>query len=264
MISVIIPLYNAAATIDKALHSVVSQTVGEFEIIVINDGSTDHSLERVNIFRQNHPGTRIMIVDKKHEGVSVARNIGLHIANGEYIAFLDADDEWFSDKTRKQLNILSVENDIAFIGCMPNTFLKKKLRNRHGIQKRIKAEELLFNNFFITSSVLMKRYVFETVGFFEPGKLYGEDRHYFLRVANRFSCLLIHEPLVVYGNGKRGFGQRGLSRNLLQMEIAEIRNIVFAHKVLGLPLFKCSQAIAFSVLKFFRRVFISLPDIIFS
>jgi glycosyltransferase involved in cell wall biosynthesis len=260
MISVIIPVYNAEDTIYNALSSIRYQTWGEFEIIIINDGSTDTSFEEIIRFKKNHADLKIMVIDKMHEGVSATRNMGLKIAEGDYIAFLDADDEWHPQKTIKQLAVFNQVSEASFVGC---TFKPSLSKNSEHL-KKIKSKDLLFKNFFIMSSVLMKRKVFETVGFFEPAKLRGEDHHYFLRTTQSFSCIALNEQLVTYGNGKRGFGQNGLSGNLMKMEISELQNLVYAHKVLKLPLFTCCNAILFSIAKFIRRVIISLPDMITS
>ncbi|HEY2725575.1 MAG TPA: glycosyltransferase family A protein, partial [Parafilimonas sp.] len=223
------------------------------------DGSTDNSLEEIIRFKKNHSDLKITVIDKMHEGVSATRNIGLKIAKGDYIAFLDADDEWHPEKTIKQLAVFNQVSEASFVGC---TF-KPSLKNSE-YSKKIKPKDLLFKNLFVMSSVLMKRKVFETVGFFEPKKLRGEDYHYFLRTTQSFSCIALDEQLVNYGHGKRGFGQRGLSGNLIKMEMAELQNLVYAHKVLKLPLFTCCNAILFSIVKFIRRVIICLPDMVTS
>src|SRR5436305_14371620 len=99
IISVIIPVYNAEYTIYSALNSIKRQTEGRFEIIVVNDGSTDNSLDAIYAFKKTNTHLNIIVIDKSHEGVSATRNIGLQLASGTYIAFLDADDEWHPEKT---------------------------------------------------------------------------------------------------------------------------------------------------------------------
>jgi len=256
IISVIIPVYNAGHTITAALNSIVHQTEGKFEIIVVNDGSTDDSITQVYLFKKLHPELQITIIDKKHEGVSATRNTGLRIATGDYIAFLDADDEWHAEKTIKQLAILNETPDTDFVGCLYKPFPKHSMQKKPASLKNVSAKDLLFKNFFQTSTVIMKRKVFETVGYFERSRSHAEERHYFLRTSTLFSCILINENLINYGNGKRAFGQNGLSGNLWQMEIGELKNLVYAYKELNMPLFTCSSAIIFSVMKFARRLMI--------
>lgn len=255
MISVIIPVFNAEQTIIAALNSIMIQTEGCFEIIVINDGSTDNSLKQILSFKLNYPQTNIVIIDKKHEGVSATRNMGLKLATGNYIAFLDADDEWHPEKTTKQLSVFKNTAEADFIGCL------YKPKHDHSLKKNntlvpVKSKDLLFNHFFQTSTVVMKKHVFDSIGYFEKSKSFGEERHYFLRVSTLFSCLLLNEKLINYGSGKRGFGQSGLSANIFQLEAGELKNLIYAYKVLNMPLFICCNAIIFSIAKFIRRLYI--------
>ena len=90
MISVVIPLYNKERYIERAVYSVLSQTFQQFEIVIVNDGSTDGSVSVIE--RMNNP--LIRLIHQKNGGVSAARNRGIEEARFEYIAFLDADDEW--------------------------------------------------------------------------------------------------------------------------------------------------------------------------
>ena len=254
IISVIIPMYNAENTIAAALNSISNQTEGKFEVIVVNDGSTDNSIVEVYAFRKTHPELYITIIDKPHEGVSATRNTGLRIATGNYIAFLDADDEWHPEKTIKQLAVLNETPHADIVGCLHKPSVKRSPAKNFASLKHIASKDMLFKNFFQTSTILMKRKVFETTGYFERSISYGEERRYLLQASTIFSCVLMNVNLINYGNGKRGFGQSGLSGNIIQMEMGELKNLVYAYKVLGLPLFTCCNAIFFSLVKFMRRL----------
>jgi glycosyltransferase involved in cell wall biosynthesis len=254
LISVIIPVYNAENTIYAALESVSNQTKGRFEIIVVNDGSTDNSAAEIYAFKKAHAELLITIIDKPHEGVSATRNKGLRIATGNYIAFLDADDEWHPDKTIKQLAVLNETNDVDVVGCLYKPLIQRRSFKKVAALKPIASKDMLFKNCFQTSTIIMKRKVFEINGYFERSISYGEERRYFLQASKMFSCMLMNENLINYGNGKRAFGQSGLSANLFQMEIDELKNLVYAYRVLELPLFACCNAIVFSLIKFVRRL----------
>lgn len=91
MISVVIPLYNKAHTIVNTLNTVFAQTFQDFEVVIVNDGSTDNSVE---VIQQHFNDPRIRIIHQKNAGVSAARNKGILESRGEWISFLDGDDEW--------------------------------------------------------------------------------------------------------------------------------------------------------------------------
>lgn len=105
-------MFNAENTIIEALDSVKNQTVGpeNFEIIVIDDGSTDKSVKLVENYIQANPELNILLMNQENKGVSSARNMGLMSSEGDYIAFLDADDVWLPEKTEKQIEYLRNEN----------------------------------------------------------------------------------------------------------------------------------------------------------
>ena len=125
-VSVIIPVYNAGDTIGAALESVACQQAGEFEIIIVNDGSTDNSIDEIYAFKKAHPELRVTIIDKQHEGVSATRNVGLRIASGNYIAFLDADDVWYPEKTLKQLPLFSQIKNAIRVAYYKTRFVLEK------------------------------------------------------------------------------------------------------------------------------------------
>ncbi len=103
MVSVVIPVFNCSAFIEETLDSVASQGIGDIEVIAVNDGSTDDSAEKIKNY-VNPGGLDIKLVDNHHEkGVAGARNTGIDLALGDYIAFVDADDKWVNDKLSKQL-----------------------------------------------------------------------------------------------------------------------------------------------------------------
>lgn len=111
MFSVIIPLYNKESQIKKTLESVLNQTFKDFEIVIVNDGSIDKSIEVVESFDDN----RIRIINQNNSGVSQARNRGIIEANRKWIAFLDADDLWKPNKLEKYSKIINDNIDLEWL-----------------------------------------------------------------------------------------------------------------------------------------------------
>lgn len=111
-VSVIIPAYNSAWCVCKAIDSVLAQSFGDFEIIVVNDGSTDSTLEVLLKY-----GDAIRVINQRNGGMSNARNAGIQAARGEYLAFLDSDDWWLPGKLHKQVELLDTKPEIGFCSC---------------------------------------------------------------------------------------------------------------------------------------------------
>ena len=246
-------MYNSAATIVRCLNSVINQTYdGEIEIIIINDGSEDNSKNIVDEFIKEHKEFKIHLINKVNGGVSSARNVGLQIAKGNYIALLDSDDEWFLDKLEKQINLFLCEKKYSFFGCLiyePNNKLKGKI-------KKISLEQLVIKNYFQPSTVIFKKDILSKIGLFDEAQKYAEEGNYFMRIANSYHCGLLYEQLVLYDQGKPGFGFSGLSANLFEMEKGELKNLSFAYKKNYISFLRYLVAVIFSIIKYFRRVFI--------
>ena len=253
MVSVIIPMYNAENTIATCINSVLNQTYkGEIEIIIINDGSKDNSKLIVEeLINNNLKNINIKLINKNNGGVSTARNAGLALAKGKYIALLDSDDEWLSEKLEKQLKVFSDDRGISFIGGLiyKPTIIKQEIIE-------ITVSKLIFKNYFQPSTVMFKKEVVDKVGFFDESQKYAEEGNYFMRIANLFNCVLLNEQLVNYGQGKVGFGVSGLSANLKEMEKGELRNLKFAYLQNYISFFTYFIAINFSILKYIRRILI--------
>jgi glycosyltransferase involved in cell wall biosynthesis len=203
-IAVIIPTYNRAALVTRAIESVLAQTYTNYELVVVDDGSEDNTLEIV----KQYSGCRYVRVE--HSGLpSVVRNAGVRSTDTPYVAFLDSDDEWLPDKLAVQTEILESDPDVGLV-CS-NAFLteggdpeKRELYLKHGQGKSGRIlKELIRDNFIITSTVLMRRDTFErSGGFCEDPKLQAvEDYDLWLRLDPRSSIRYIPDPLAVYRKG---------------------------------------------------------------
>lgn len=203
-VSVIIPTYNRAELLAQALESVSAQTFQDYEIIVVDDGSEDETRQAIE-----ETGIAVKYVRIEHSGLAaVARNKGIEIAQGQYIAFLDSDDQWLPEKLARQVQVLE-NNPNAGLVCS-NTFVsdeghvnaekrKPLLDIGQGVSGRV-FDALLKNNFIATSTVVIRREILETVGRFDESTNlhYSEDYDLWLRVAEQTEIAYLDEPLVIY------------------------------------------------------------------
>lgn len=230
MISVIIPVYNAEKSIEKSLNSIKNQTWnGEFEIIIVDDGSTDQSRNIIESFIQKNPNLNITLISQENGGVSKARNSGLKISTGEFIALLDSDDEWLPEKTATQMNILTDEHhEIDFLTSLWND---EKISFPYRISSENKLVEITLKKLLLkvtgqTSTAIFRRKVLKNTGFFDEDQRYSEDANFWMRISENNKMYLLPEKLAIAGEGKKSFGYSGLSANLQEMEKGIQKNIL--------------------------------------
>ncbi|MDC7689657.1 glycosyltransferase family 2 protein [Vogesella indigofera] len=245
-ISVVIPCYNSCSTITRALDSILSQTHPVFEIICIDDRSTDHTINVIEDYKHEHPEAKITILKNENNiGPSASRNKGIVYSRGDFIAFLDSDDFWFPEKTRIQLKFIS-ENKLDGIG---SSFLidTKKKANIAFSCKTLTLTRLLFSNPLPTPSVLIRR---DASPLFNVKMQFSEDYDLWLRlVSSGLKFGYIAEPLI--GLGKPSYGHSGLSANLAKMQIGELTAI---QNNIGRLNIKSVFFQTISILKFIKRV----------
>ena len=173
LISVIIPVYNGEKYIEKTISSVLSQTESRFEIIVVNDGSTDGSLPLLESLERRYPDN-LVVLTGTNGGVRNARNTGVNAAKGNYIAFIDQDDLWAPEKLKEQLELH--KNDpipkITFTNESvideTGNIISVGVLNLGDQQRGNVFEKLLFHNFIPLSSVIIPKTLFNHVGGFDP------------------------------------------------------------------------------------------------
>lgn len=199
MFSVIIPLYNKAPYVRRAIDSVLTQTFSEYEIIVVNDGSTDGGEEIV----EKEFGDQIQLVSQSNQGVSVARNTGILLAKFPWIAFLDADDYWnpsFLDHIKSGLEQYP---DIKMIGTSYSNLsisTGKESFKTDLITDYFKVAD--HNTLFTSSSTVIHRSFFESNSGFKPELVFGEDVDVWFRVFSWFGkAAYIPVPLMYYDLG---------------------------------------------------------------
>ncbi len=219
LISVIIPAYNAQETLVTALDSVREQIGNfQFEVFVIDDGSTDHTTEVAQKYAAQHPEFNLIILQQLNQGVSAARNAGIKRSSGEYIALLDADDEWLPKKTEKQMQYFHCEH-LDFIAAR-RTGQRLLFPYKSQINKlaKITFRKLLFRNEAQPSTVIFRKTLIQKTGMFNQDQRHAEDLNLWLRMSLTGEMAILDEELILAGSGKRSFGVAGLSANLYEME----------------------------------------------
>lgn len=197
-ISIIIPAYNADCTILETIESVLNQSYFDIEIIVINDGSKDRTLELINSVQDN----RLKVFSYKNAGVCVARNYGISHAVGEFISFIDADDLWALDKLEAQLDALKQhpEADVAYSW----TYFFDEQTGEEFPGEPIYFvgnvyAELLKENFIASgSNILVRREAIKKVGEFDSSFTYCADWNFYLRLAAQCEFVVVSKHQIFY------------------------------------------------------------------
>ena len=256
-ISVVIPLYNNAFSIERCLYSVLNQTYKtEYQIIVVNDGSTDHSESIVRKFMKEN-NANIELINKKNGGAASARNVGLKMAKGIWIALLDSDDEWLPDKIEKQMRVLKMHPDIDFLGCNVTSWRASILGRRKKTLSKIKLWEQFISWYPSTPTVMFKREVLSDVGYYDEEMTHGEDGQFLLRMLMKRECWFMPDALVDIGGGKPTFGSSGLSANLHAMQHGQMRILKYAYKYQQINSLQLALFTMYAILKHWRRVVIT-------
>lgn len=206
-VSVVIPTYNYARFLPRALDSVFAQTWRDHEIVVVDDGSTDDTPEVAKAY-----GERIRYLRKENGGVSSARNMGIEAARGELIAFLDADDAWREDKLARQVAFLDENPWAAMVFSDMSHWVNGREVHRAYLRERGYTKvasgriflNLLEECFIFVPTVMVRAACFREVGLMDTALSNSEDLDMWLRIAARFEIGFIDEPLALrheHGSG---------------------------------------------------------------
>jgi glycosyltransferase involved in cell wall biosynthesis len=223
LISVILPVYNRSAWIARAIDSVLSQTYQRIELLVIDDGSTDATRRVLESY-----GSRITVLSQSHEGAEAARNLGLQCARGEFVAFIDSDDCWYSNRLSSQLPLFNraevglVFGNAALVDyrLTPPQRLKRTFFDNVRPSRGRVMEAFTRGCFVPCSSVLARRQCFVESGGFRVGRA-SADYLKWLEIAANFEFDYIREPIFEYA-----IHSGGLSNNLI--ESLEDRSAAFS------------------------------------
>lgn len=261
-VSVVIPCFKCLGTIERALNSIAKQSCLPCEVIMVEDKSPDNNLTYLGLksIKEKFEGilTIKLIQLDQNSGPASARNAGLKLAIGDYVAFLDADDSWHPQKLELQYlwmknnyDIFITGHDLKIIDSQANQIESSFELKKDNIFK-INKINILFRNQFSTPTIMLKN---NFNIFFREGESAAEDYYLWLKLilinhkAYKFSLPLAYSY-------KEHFGEAGLSSNLWKMELGELRCYFQIYKdgLISLPVLPFLSA--YSLLKFLRRVFI--------
>jgi len=194
-VSVVIPAYNAERYIGETLESVLAQTYRDFEIVVVDDGSTDGTREIVRNY-----GEPVRLVEQPNSGPAAARNRGIREARGELIAFIDADDLWLPEKLALQMPMFADE-EVGLVCCRVQLIDESGRELPTSEREKFSGwafEKLLEGNFIGTSTVVARRAALEEAGLFPEDLVWCEDWCLWLRVALRWKLECVRQVLVLH------------------------------------------------------------------
>ncbi len=198
-VSVIIPTYNYENFICDAVDSVLEQNYNDYEIIIIDDGSTDGTYEKLEKYNN-----RIQYFFQKNKGPAAARNFGINQSSGEYICFLDADDIFLPNKLKIQINILEsqLEKDVGLVYsdflCIDeyNIDILKYYKSKDFSSQFEAINYLMKFNYINTSTVMIRKKCLEDIGLFNEEYEYLEDLDLWIRIGKAYRFIYVNKPLV--------------------------------------------------------------------
>ena len=242
MISIVIPLYNKEGQIANTLQSVFNQTFQDYEIVIVNDGSTDNSVEIVKQIKDS----RIRLIEQSNQGVSMARNTGIRKANYDYIALLDADDEWKPTYLETQVDLINSFPECSVYACgyefkQGNTIKPLILR-----KIPFEGEKGILDNYFEVAShshppicsinIVVKKGAFLSIGGFPVGIKSGEDLLTWARLAVKYKIAYSIKNLAVFvkmlsETGKSKPKERYSEKDEVLIGLFELYNSLFDNEV---------------------------------
>ena len=227
-ISVIIPTYNRKHTLSRSIGSVISQTIKPLEIIIVDDGSTDGTGDWVSA---KYPSVKYIY--QKNSGVSSARNNAIQNTKGGWIAFLDSDDEWLPNKLEQQINYIQAHPE--YVLCHTNEIWIRNGRRVNQMKKHKKFGGEVFEKCLdicriSPSSALIKKSIFEKIGYFDESLQVCEDYDLWLRITAKYKILFIDEPLIVkYGGHLDQLSK--VNNGIEQFRIKSLEKILYSNSL---------------------------------
>jgi glycosyltransferase involved in cell wall biosynthesis len=220
-ISVIIPTYNRIFFLKRSIDSVLEQSLKPYEVIIVDDGSSDGTSTMI---KKNYP--KINLICQENKGVSAARNIGIRASSGDWVCFLDSDDEWKKNKLNEQM--LAIKKNTNYSFCHSN---EEWIKNGKKINQKKKHKKYGGDIFkecldmcrISPSSVMINKSVFDDIGFFNEDLVVCEDYELWLRICAHYKVLFVDEPLIIKYGGHEG----QLSNSIESIEYYRIKALEY-------------------------------------
>ncbi|MGO5315119.1 glycosyltransferase family 2 protein [Bilifractor sp. LCP21S3_A7] len=258
--TVVIPVYNGEKTITRAIDSVIKQTRYDLikQIIIVNDGSCDKS--EFIVLKLQQTNDKILLINQKNSGPAAARNVGIRAAKTDFIALLDCDDEWDTNKIEIQDCIL--ENNVN-IRALGSNRVGEEIKIGKKYSKKIymmTASLYCFKNWPCTPSLVFDKTIFHDNSWFPENIHFAEEGLFFISLAQKTGLYYTSLPLVKCGGGKRAFGVSGLSGNLRRMHEGNLEMIKNAYKLNYINATTFVFSSIFECVKYIRRIIVKMVD----
>ena len=257
-VSAVIPCYRCAGTIGRAIGSIAAQTLRPAEVILVDDGSGDGTLERLHAIAAEHPAGWIRVLSQpQNRGAADARNAGWAAATQPYLAFLDADDAWHPRKIELQYGYLQAHPEVSLCAHRHEVILAPDVPDRPVggvVAERISRGSLLLSNNFLAPTVMMLKR--ELQQRFLSGRRHVDDHLLWLQIVCAGHAFMRLSPKLAY-TYKRPFGESGLSAQLWMMEKAELENYWILRREGSIGTSAALALSVYSLAKFLRRLVIA-------
>lgn len=222
-VTVVIPTYDAAAYLTETLESVCAQTWQDFELLIVDDGSRDETLELARRFESR---LALRIVEQANAGPAAARNNGIRRAEGEYVAFIDSDDLMLARRLEAQVAMLDADAEMALAHTDLMTFDERGVL--HTTRRAFSdpcggriLDRLLIDNSITTSTVMARRAHLLEIGLFDESRRISEDFELWLRMAERWKVGYVDEPLVKYRRRPGSLSEDKLRTGLAALDVVD-------------------------------------------
>lgn len=225
-ISIILPVYNCEKYIEQSINSILNQSFSDFELIVINDGSTDNTESIISKFKSDN---RVIVINKKNEGLIQTLNLGLGLAQCKYVARMDADDISLPNRLSEQFKRMENDEDLVVLGS--NINIVDESGNLKGISQYPTSfaidEFILKGSPLAHPSVIMRKDIIQSIGGYRKAFIHSEDYDLWLRVFEKgYRIDNIEEPLLIYRETTTGISRAQHNKQRISAFIAKVSYVI--------------------------------------